>query len=1083
MTVLRLRGHLFWKYLAVFFMLVGVVLVVSSLVELYFSYEETKHSIVGLEREKAVAAAYRIEQFVLSVEREVRGTLYPAPDHSVPQPSGGHAQESRQSVAATVAQQREYDFLRLLRDVPAISDVRHLDASGKERLLVSRAELNAVHSDADFAAAPAFRVAQVKKKYFSPVSFRDDSAPYMSIAVALNEPSPEVTLASLDLRAIWDVISRIRVGSAGYAYVVDGEDRLIAHPDISMVLQKRDLSQSPQVEHARTQAVNVKTEGTFFTIATGFQGREVLSVHAPIAQLGWLVFIEQPLKEVLVPLRTQMIRSAIVLLLGLTMSVLTSIFFARRMVAPIRRLQAGAARIGKGELDHRIDVRTGDELEALAAEFNNATAQLQDSQRNLEQKVEARTEALTRSLEEMRALGEVGRAVSSTLDLDKVLNTIIAHAVELSGADAGGTIYEFDETSGIFEPRANHGVSERYAALLRDLRIRLGETAVGLCAAERRPYQTPDLETAENNRVRETLLREGIRAVLAVPLVREEHVIGALVVRRKIAGEFPQSVVTLLQNFADQSVLAIQNARLFKEIQAKGEELQAANQHKSAFLANMSHELRTPLNAIIGIGELLEEDARDLQRDEELEPLARILRAARHLLSLINDILDLSKIEAGRLDLHVETVAIRPLLDDIKSTIQPLAVKNGNTVVVECAPEADSIHVDQLRLRQALLNLVSNANKFSEEGEIRITAGIEFAAGHKWTTFTVSDTGIGMTQEQVARLFQDFVQMHDKSERKYGGTGLGLAITRRLCRMMGGDVVVQSELHRGSTFTIRLPAEAEAHAESSMVSQRQLSASSLPLGQRPLVLIVEDDSAGRHLLTTMLAREGFAVAAASNGEEALRMAQELKPCAITLDILMPEMDGWQVLSHLKQNPSLADIPVVLVSVLDEPERGYLLGATDYMVKPVDRRKLVDRLRQICHSTIHHVLVVDDDAGTRKSLRKALEQEGTSVTEAENGLTALRLLAANIPDAIVLDLLMPEMDGFDFLDELRQRPEFIDIPIVVLTARDLTADDRQRLHGTVERILHKSERSNTLRATARLLRSLVVEKPVQTALER
>ena len=422
-----------------------------------------------------------------------------------------------------------------------------------------------------------------------------------------------------------------------------------------------------------------------FTIAEGLQGGQALAVNAAIPALGWLVFIERPVEDTFAPLRAATVRSVVVLALGLLLAILASVALARRMVAPIRRLQDGAARVGKGDLDHRIDIRTGDELKALADEFNRTTARLQDSQSNLEQKVEARTEALTRSVEEMHALGEVGRAVSSTLDLQTVLLTIITHAVELSKADAGGTIYEFDEATEVFEPRASYRVSDAYVRILHESRIRLGESAVGKCAVNRAPYQVPDVEKGEDSRMRDPLLREGVRAVLAVPLLREERVIGALVIRRKVAGEFSPSLVTLLQTFANQSVLAIQNARLFREIAEKGQQLEVASQLKSQFLANMSHELRTPLNAIIGVTEMLHEDAVDLKREDELEPLERVLRAAKHLLALINDILDLSKIEAGKMDIHIESFAIAPLIEDVVQTIGTMAAKNGNTVVVDCA--------------------------------------------------------------------------------------------------------------------------------------------------------------------------------------------------------------------------------------------------------------------------------------------------------------------------------------------------------------------------------------------------------------
>ncbi len=281
-------------------------------------------------------------------------------------------------------------------------------------------------------------------------------------------------------------------------------------------------------------------------------------------------------------------------------------------------------------------------------------------------------------------------------------------------------------------------------------------------------------------------------------------------IRRKVAGEFSPAVVTLLQTLAGQSVLAIQNARLFREIAEKGQQLEVASQLKSQFLANMSHELRTPLNAIIGVTEMLHEDAVDLKREDELEPLERVLRAAKHLLALINDILDLSKIEAGKMDIHIESFAIAPLVEDVVQTIGTMAAKNGNKVVVDCAADLGTMRADQTRIRQALLNLASNANKFTEKGTVTLSARRGVEVGREWVTLAVSDTGIGLTPEQMGKLFQDFVQADASTTRKYGGTGLGLAISRRFCQMMGGDITVASEPGRGSTFTIRLPAEVGA---------------------------------------------------------------------------------------------------------------------------------------------------------------------------------------------------------------------------------------------------------------------------------
>ena len=586
------------------------------------------------------------------------------------------------------------------------------------------------------------------------------------------------------------------------------------------------------------------------------------------------------------------------------------------------------------------------------------------------------------------------------------------------------------------------------------------------------------------------MLAEGIHALLAVPLMQEDKVMGALVIRRAEAGEFPQDMVRLLQTFAAQSVMAIRNAELFGEIQEKGEQLLAASQMKSQFLANMSHELRTPLNAIIGVTEMLLEDAQDMdEREDEIEPLERVLRAAKHLLALINDILDLSKIEAGKMELHAETFPLGTLVHDVVKTIQPLAEKAGNTLAVNCPDSVGDMHSDATRVRQTLLNLASNANKFTEKGTVIFDVSRVTEQGVDWVTIAVSDTGIGMTPEQVAKLFQDFVQADASTTRKYGGTGLGLAITRRFCQMMGGDVTVTSEQGKGSTFTIRIPAQLPSEPKEAQPTQPMRAASATLSGlrkaaatpddsDRPLVLVIDDDTTVLELTERFLLREGFSVVTAQGGIEGLKRARELRPAAITLDVMMPDIDGWTVLAAIKGDPVLADIPVVLMSIVDEKNRGYSLGATDYLIKPVNREKLSHAIRKICGAKGQRVLLVEDDDSVRKTMQQALERDGWTVGEAVNGKVALAYLASNPqPDVIVLDLMMPEMDGFEFIDQMRRRSEWREIPVLVATAKDLSNEERQRLASGVDRIIqkHASERDAILQEVGRTLAGYVGRK--------
>ncbi len=663
----------------------------------------------------------------------------------------------------------------------------------------------------------------------------------------------------------------------------------------------------------------------------------------------------------------------------------------------------------------------------------------------------ARSTELARSVAELSALGKVGQAVSSSLDLERVLRTILVHACEMSDS-GGGAIYVHDEARGEFELAAGHGMSEELIAAAREHRPRIGDTVVGRCAAQRAAVQVADLNQEGRHPLLDALREAGIRAVLAVPLLHQDRVIGALIVRRKRTGSFTPETVALLQTFATQSALAIQNARLFREIEDKGRQLESASRHKSQFLANMSHELRTPLNAIIGLTEMLREEAQGPEHADMAEPLERVQRAGKHLLGLINDVLDLSKIEAGKIELHDEDFDIATLARDLVVTAQPLADKNANRLALECPSDIGTIRGDQMRLRQVLLNLLSNACKFTEKGTVTLSAARAARNGSGGISIAVADSGIGMTPEQVAKLFAEFTQADSSTTRKYGGTGLGLAISKRLIEMMGGTVAVESAPGQGSTFKVWLPEAPGGAAATAAPSDRAAAAAG---SSAQTVLVIDDDADARALMRRFLAREGFDTVTAADGAEGLRLARQFRPSLITLDVVMPRMDGWAVLKELQADPALAAIPVVMLSILDEQEKGFALGAADYLVKPFGRDRLRAILLRHRRAGGGRVLVVEDDEPTRALLHDMLMKEGCTVDLAEDGLAALARLETGTPDLILLDLMMPRMDGFQFVEAMRAKPGHAGIPIVVLTARDLTAEERQRLAGEAEKVLRKS----------------------------
>ncbi len=906
-------------------------------------------------------------------------------------------------------------------------------------------------------------------------------------------------------------IFAIRFGSTGHAMLIDSEGVVLICPILPTGSHVTDLQLLEAVISDRSGWITAHNDGHGGTNSiVGFAPIEAVNRFVS-AQGGseWHSFIRQEPKETYAPIQS-LLRTVFLsgsLLVGFTC--ILGFMVSGKLVKPLLLLQEGAEHIRKGELGHRLRIQTNDEIEALADKFNEMAEKLSESYATLEHKVTARTR-------ELQALNQIATTVNQSLEVQGLLDSTLEKVIEVTSFESG-CIELFDAKEDKLILKSNRG----FTPGLLDLFLKTAESR-NLSKEVVETHAPAILEDAQDLNAGNPLTTAGYQTFIAVPVQSKNKVVGTFTLASRIPRSFTAQDSQLLSSIGNQLGTALENANLYQKEQETVEKLMEMDRIKSEFLSNISHELRTPLTSIIGFSEiLLDKLAGDLSSEQE-SFIKNMNTSGQYLLEIINNLLDLSKIKAGKMEIHSQRFSLRELLNTIQQTIIPLTYKKGLLFEVVIDDDIDMIHSDEGKMKQILLNLLGNAVKFtSAKGEITLHVMERKFGESPGIEISVRDTGIGIPENALKKIFDEFQQIDGSYTRDYPGTGLGLAITKRFVEILKGEISVDSQAGIGTTFKVVIPLHEKilppSHFEqppfkissSAQDYQGDISRADLPgdprevleigpgaqdhgaplavsqeltinrveerpvrtpqtanagtsesgKGERPKILVVEDDPAVAKLLALYLNQDGYSVIHAYNGEEALEKAQEMKPFAITLDIMLPEIDGWEVLRKLKTLPATRDIPVIIVSIVENPTLGFSLGAVDYFTKPINRKGLIESLKKYSHSTFirrkpMNLLVIEHESDVLQQIGSILDEEQFGIIKAGHGEEGVALAIEIQPDLILLDIMLSNISGFETIHRIKQHPTAKNIPIILFASRELTPGEKQILDGQVREIVYK-----------------------------